>query len=210
MKGLKIDKKSFGNRVKSIRKSVGLNQDELGKLMKNPARGENAANTAVVSGWERGMSVPGPYRLKVIADLGEITVDELLYGPLDAFIQQKAVEEIEAIVQRREKNKEQQLTPGIKQEWINKVINETSDNALQDNYLETASVIKKYVSLLDDFFELVGISVEEVSTAIKANNESSLELLSAISTYSKINSDSIESIRKHYDRIDDLLPKLEQ
>lgn len=75
-----VDKAKFGNRVRSIRKAKGLNQEELGNMMDNPTRGENAANKPVVSAWERGISVPGPYRLKVIADLGGITVNELLYG----------------------------------------------------------------------------------------------------------------------------------
>lgn len=184
-KFLIIDKKNFGSRVKSIRKAKGLNQEELGNMMDNPTRGENAANTAVVSAWERGISVPGPYRLKVIADLGGITVDELLYGSLDKFIYQTASEEIEAINQRRKDNNEQQLPLGVKQDWLKKVIEETTDNAVQSDYIEIATIIKKYVCLLDDLFDLVGISIEDVKTALKANNQSSLDLLENIKGYTK-------------------------
>ena len=77
---MEIDKQSFGKRVKEIRKNHGLTQNQLGKLMENDELKENSANKGVVSAWERGESIPNPYRLKIIADLGNISVNQLLYG----------------------------------------------------------------------------------------------------------------------------------
>lgn len=75
-----INRREFGKRVREIRLKNGMNQEDLGKRMEDISKGENPANKAVVSAWERGISIPNAHRLKIIADLGGITVNELLYG----------------------------------------------------------------------------------------------------------------------------------
>ena len=70
---MEIDKKALGQRIKSLRKSKGLTMEQFGKLFDNASKG-------VVSNWEKGSNVPNNERLKMIAEFGEITVDELLYG----------------------------------------------------------------------------------------------------------------------------------
>lgn len=76
-------KKEFGERVRSIRIELGVNQEKFGEYFKkndDPNDKEGIANKAVVSAWERGVSVPTIDRLKIIAELGNMTVNELLYG----------------------------------------------------------------------------------------------------------------------------------
>lgn len=75
-----IDKKALGQRIKSVRKAKGLTLEEFGKLFDSPA------SRGVVSNWESGNNVPNNERLKIIAELGEISVDELLYGNLESFV----------------------------------------------------------------------------------------------------------------------------
>ena len=67
--------KSFGVRVKVIRKSLGLTMKEFGIRMGNPV-----ASDSIVSRWEKGKSFPNNERLKRIAEIGDISVEELLYG----------------------------------------------------------------------------------------------------------------------------------
>ena len=62
----------IGNRIKAIRQSRGENQTEFAKKIK--------ATLPAVSNWETGRNIPNNKRLKAIADIGGITVDELLYG----------------------------------------------------------------------------------------------------------------------------------
>lgn len=62
----------IGNRIKSIRLSLGLTMEEFGKLF------DVAALKSNVSGWERGNHLPNENRLKKIAELGDTTVQELL------------------------------------------------------------------------------------------------------------------------------------
>lgn len=69
-----INKKELGKRIKSIRQGLGKNLEDFGKLM------PTVANRSLVSAWENGRYVPSNERLKAIADIGDITVDELLHG----------------------------------------------------------------------------------------------------------------------------------
>ena len=59
-----------GNNIKKIRKEKGLSMELFGELF-NASKGN-------VSMWESGKVLPNNERLKAIADLADITVDELL------------------------------------------------------------------------------------------------------------------------------------
>ena len=61
-----------GNRIKNIRLSLSLTMEEFGKLFDEPAA------QSIISRWEVGKSVPNANRLKKIAELGDMTVQELL------------------------------------------------------------------------------------------------------------------------------------
>lgn len=67
-----IDKKALGLRIKSIRLEKGMTLEEFGKLF--------GAGKGLVSRWENGLSVPNADRLKSIAKIGRISVNNLLYG----------------------------------------------------------------------------------------------------------------------------------
>ena len=66
---------TVGERIKSIRQSFGLSMSEFGQLF-NPL-----ASKGVVSKWENGRYLPNNTRLKRIAELGHISVDELISKP---------------------------------------------------------------------------------------------------------------------------------
>lgn len=63
-----------GRRIKQIRKNKGLNQTDFAKRI--------GATLPAVSNWETGKNLPNNERLKAIADIGNLTVDELLHGKL--------------------------------------------------------------------------------------------------------------------------------
>lgn len=75
---MELDKKSISNRIESIRKEKGLSQEEFGLLI-------DGAHKSLVSKWEKGMSLPNNKRQKLIATLGKISVNELLYGSLKEY-----------------------------------------------------------------------------------------------------------------------------
>lgn len=66
----KINKKEVGQRIINIRKSRGENQTEFGKQF-------NTSKNSV-SNWENSRNLPNNKRLKAIADIGNMSVDELL------------------------------------------------------------------------------------------------------------------------------------
>ena len=67
-----INKIEVGQRIKNVRLSKGMTLEEFGKIF-------NATKGNVLK-WEKGQSLPNPERLKTIAKLSDITVEELLYG----------------------------------------------------------------------------------------------------------------------------------
>lgn len=69
-----IDKKEVGSRIKTIR----INLKET--TAKFAQRFDPPASDSLVSRWERGVNLPNNERLKAIADLEGISVNELLYG----------------------------------------------------------------------------------------------------------------------------------
>lgn len=73
-KEIKIDKKAVGRRIFNIRQSRGLTLKQFGEI-----KGLNAPKSIVLR-WERGLSLPRRGRLDILAKLGNMTVNQLLYG----------------------------------------------------------------------------------------------------------------------------------
>lgn len=69
---------SFKDRLRIARKAQNLTQDDLATLLQ--ARGVRARRTAVNS-WETGKHEPNAATLKIIADVLNISVDDLLGNP---------------------------------------------------------------------------------------------------------------------------------
>ena len=73
----------LGRKIGSIRLEKGMTTKEFGKLF-------GSTDTNVTS-WEQGSYLPNGERLKMIAQLGELTVDELLEKASDTEIEHKLV-----------------------------------------------------------------------------------------------------------------------
>lgn len=68
-----IDNKKVGHKIKSIRSRLGMNMEEFGKMF-NPI-----ANKSLISKWENGKSLPNSERIAKIAEIGNISINYLLY-----------------------------------------------------------------------------------------------------------------------------------
>lgn len=64
--------KTLAQRINTIRLSLGMTMEEFGKKMDT--------SKGTVNNWEKGRNKPNKENLKIIATLGNITVDELLHG----------------------------------------------------------------------------------------------------------------------------------
>lgn len=71
---MKANPISVGKRIRSKRKEKGLTMVELGSMIDAPQ--------SAISNWEKGDNLPNNERLVKLADIFDITVDELLYGPV--------------------------------------------------------------------------------------------------------------------------------
>ena len=71
-KEMKIDKKEVGRRIFNIRLNMGLTLEQFGKLFD--------AEKSNVQKWEKGLSLPRRERLETISKLGNMIVNQLLYG----------------------------------------------------------------------------------------------------------------------------------
>ena len=84
-----IDKIKVGERIFNIRNGLNLTLEEFGK---DPDINAERSN---VSKWERGATLPNKARLKIIAKKGNMTVNELLYGSIDEFLDNNLVSILE-------------------------------------------------------------------------------------------------------------------
>lgn len=70
---MEINKGEVGSRIKTIRISLKETTALFAKRFNPPA------SDSLVSRWERGVNLPNNQRLKEIADMGNMSVDELLH-----------------------------------------------------------------------------------------------------------------------------------
>ena len=67
-----INKAYVGARIREIRLARGETLEEFGQLF--------GSSKGVVNNWEKGRNLPNKRRIKSIADMANISVQELLYG----------------------------------------------------------------------------------------------------------------------------------
>lgn len=72
---LNINKIAVGRRIQKIRKNLNFDRHIFALHIGYPV-----ADNSNVLRWEKGQNIPNSSRLKRIAELGEISVDHLLYG----------------------------------------------------------------------------------------------------------------------------------
>jgi DNA-binding helix-turn-helix protein len=84
---IKINKKAVGSRIKQIRLNKGYTLENFGKLF--------GASRGNVQAWEYGTSLPNKERIKNISKIADITVNELLYGSIDEFLDNNLVSLLE-------------------------------------------------------------------------------------------------------------------
>lgn len=85
---MKPNKKLVGKRIQTIRLEKGLTLEQFGKLIgaskSSISEWESGKHLppakSIISRWEKGVMLPNFSRLERVAELGNITVNELLYG----------------------------------------------------------------------------------------------------------------------------------
>lgn len=76
---ININKKAVGSRIKQIRTNKGYTLESFGKLF--------GASKSNVQKWETGFTLPNKERLASISKIADLTVNELMYGSIDEFLE---------------------------------------------------------------------------------------------------------------------------
>lgn len=125
------NKKLLGSKIKFIRHTLGLTMEDFGKLF-NPH-----ASDSIVSRWERGISSPNNERLKVIADIGIYTMEQLLEMEEDEILDKIPLEEKKRLLKERnefmdvaKQNRRAFLLEYFKEENLNTRFAEVTDGIL--------------------------------------------------------------------------------
>lgn len=79
-----VDKNEVGKRIYNIRKELGYSMERFGEIIGDAPKG-------TVNGWEKGKCLPNKKRLETIANIGDTTVNDLLYGSFEDYIAEIAV-----------------------------------------------------------------------------------------------------------------------
>lgn len=82
-----VNKEAVGKRILQIRKKYGYSMQKFGEIIDNAPKGS-------VNSWEKGVNLPNEKRLKQIATLGNITLNELLYGSFKEYVDMLIVEKL--------------------------------------------------------------------------------------------------------------------
>ena len=178
----------IGNRIKAIRQSRGENQTEFAKKIK--------ATLPAVSNWETGRNIPNNKRLKAIADIGGITVDELLYGD-NASIKIEVGNRINQIRLSKGDTLEEF---GIR---IARVLNVSSNKAPSKSNVskwEAGSSLPNKARL-KAIADIGDITVEELLYGEKTISNSELELIEKLTKENKQLKDEITELSKMIETI---------
>lgn len=106
------------NRIRTIRKNLGLSMEEFA------SRIDERAKSGTVSNWETGKNLPNNKRLNKIAELGGMSLEQLLHGSLDNYI-----------IRRVKKHFENNDSISLDEEGKKKVLDDTLKQALMDPIL---------------------------------------------------------------------------
>ncbi|MDT2780548.1 helix-turn-helix transcriptional regulator [Vagococcus fluvialis] len=173
-----------GSRIKQIRTDNKLSQVNFGKDVTNNPN----IDRKTVYDWERGKFCPNEYTLQKIAQIGDISVDELMYGSFEGYIKGLIINN-DSLIENDISSKDLTISDYLK--YTNRAVtarlfnqlNNIEKNKLADNtikrcnklglaYLDTIAIIK----IIDDFL------MEESIGDISILTQSILENLDIIET----------------------------
>lgn len=204
---ININKKAVGSRIKQIRTNKGYTLEAFGKLF-------NVSKSNVLK-WEQGQSLPNKERIVNICKIADLTVNELLYGSIDEFLDNNLqdlleyqegnlISSPEEYSIARQQFKKWLEERNITLENITNVYDYIDQNIatwnpwnINKEYLDTMENIR--VNMQKETYRLVGLI--EMLTA-KDRKQLIKKIISKLKTYQLSNSDKkyIQSIEEGYDR----------
>lgn len=180
----------IGTRIKKIRTNLGLNLEQFGEKIGGASKG-------LVSNWEHGTNLPNSKRLKLIADLNNTSVEELVYGT-----NKERIEEAREVLKYIPKMKDIFSEPITKndidainyfsKEQTNILLSEaikTYDSVIQDDHKDNGLMNELFASYILDRFtteyrKLVKTNSNLIASVIDDLNKISEEFVSSYNNIS--------------------------
>ena len=204
---ININKKAAGSRIKQIRTNKGYTLEAFGKLF--------GASKSNVQKWETGFTLPNKERLASISKIADITVNELLYGSIDEFLDNNlqdlleyqegnTISSPEEYSIARQQFKKWLEERNITLENITNIYDYSDQNIatwnpwnINKEYLDTMENIR--VNMQKETYRLVGLI--EMLTA-KDRKHFTKKVISKLKTYQLSDSDKkyIKIIEENYDK----------
>lgn len=170
---MEIDKVALGARIKSIRLEKSMNLKEFGFYIDN-------TSDSIVSRWEKGKSIPNAKRLKLIANAGGVSVDELLYGNLKSFATRVSLEVVKEFSAKYEKK----AIDNYFVKFIDiKEVFEAFDNWLSDN-IENITYDEEMIK--EKTMEIILENKERHKTQNPVNQKEAIEKIFEKIVYAKL------------------------
>lgn len=144
---MSIDKKKLGSRIKEIRVNEKDTLESFSQKINKYSGGVIKSGKSNVSRWEKGENIPNDITLKTIADIGKMTVTELLYGK--DTVDDELYKQIEKFTARKNGILQEikLLTPGaLSGLTLGLAFKEMSKNAVKDN-----EVLQDRIKELENF-----------------------------------------------------------
>lgn len=143
-----IDKKYLGQRIRNIRLERGLTTKEFGVLVGN-------ATDSNVSSWEKGRTSPNAKRLKKIADLGSISVEELTSSYSKDTIKDMIISRFKVICSNMDEIARSRMLDILKDhsDTVNANIDKFADELMQSYYSSKSELVDEIDEFINNFID---------------------------------------------------------
>lgn len=186
-----VNKAKVGERIFNIRNSLNLTLEQFGKDKDINAERSN------VSKWERGATLPNRSRLEIIAKKGNITVNELLYGSIDEFLENN----LETLVNNTFVNNDVLYYLGNNKSFLFLPSTEQDNfiDYLKSNPVVNINEIDKFISnfdiLLEEFIrEVILVNIENNIDVLKSKKELAIKLLNQDGWFNSANNNLLKKL----------------
>lgn len=178
-----IDKKAVGVRIANIRDRHNKTLEEFGNMI-------DGATKSNVSKWEKGDVLPNRRRLKRIAEIGETSVSELLYGPFDIFAQKY----IERLTYDENWAKAFRITDESRKEIIIKTMEQVFKKGLAKHFYDIGEFSAVRKSLFDEMSKTAWrIDSETEFTNLGALNRISMDVSEMMKNLEEYHNNGVDS-----------------
>lgn len=186
--------KEVGERIRNIRKSLGLSMDAFA------ARIDEKAKSGTVSNWETGKNLPNNERLKRIAELGNTSISSLLYGNTQNFIRNN--------LRRLLPEEYEFLSESLSNEHVDFFVNEIEHNKV--SIFEIEKIRSIINNCLLNLLPEIEISYKDKVNFIAKNKnykDQVIEQFISDNKFSKSNKEKINQIKFIFKNADNLTVK---